>query len=311
MRESRTPEMGVAGVDNRGTSGFTEAMKRTLAGGKWLALIGAACLWITPAPEARASGAVAGATEPTQLLHSSLNEAGWLNDAYEWSVARTNDINKLTELIKNNVITESIRAFNELMTAIQMDISEVLGTVQTLFQAPIDLFQTLMDIPMSLWGTVQGLGSGFQQLYDQAMGTFSMIGNMQGLGSGLGDFTSMFEGNGFDGAYDFTTKMNGLRAAVNADFLSSSNVRQRDTELKKWTAQADKAAFGEDTIQLELAQTEIAAAQTKLMYRAEEFQSLDRLDAVAQRVNALKQAEAQAAGKKAETITWNVGTLRL
>jgi len=286
-------------------------MKTILARKRWAAaLLSVAILTLSPAPEAKATGLIAGATEPTQTLHAGLNEAGWLNDAYEWTLARANDINKLSELIKNNVLTESIRAFNELMTAIQMDISEVLGTVETLFQAPIDLFQGVMEMPLSIWSTVQGLGDGFQGLYDQAMNTFSTIGEMQSLGQGGGDFNSMFTGNGFDGAYDFTTRMNGLRSSVNADFLSPTSVRRRDSELRRWTAQANRGAFGKDTVQIELAQAELLAAQARVLMRGEELQALDRLDQVAQRVNALKQAEAQASGRSAETISWNMSTLK-
>jgi len=254
-------------------------------------------------------------TEPTQIAHMGANVGGWLNDAYNWAQQRIDEINKLTQLITNNVFTEAIRGFNELMTAIQTDISQVLGTVETLFNAPFDLFETLINVPMSILSQFQQAGGGFVGLFNDAMEIFDVVGRAQGLGTDIGSFASLFTGGfsgGFPGgsggyggirdAYDFQTKVSGLRTALNADFLDRAQVAERDRKYRDWGTSVDQDYFGGDAIGIQATTANMIGELNKSMNRDAEFAALDRLQESADRLSAYEQSKARAAG------SWNRGT---
>jgi hypothetical protein len=266
---------------------------------------------ITPVEKSHASFINAG-TEPTQIAHMGINTGGWLNDAYNWGQQRIDELNKLTQLITNNVFTEAIRGFNELMTAIQTDISQVLGTIQTLFDLPNDIFKTLISVPMSILNQLGQAGGGFLGLYEDAMGIFKTVGNAQGLGIDLPNFSRLFTGGyggiggGYGGirdAYDFQTKVSGLRTALNADFLDTSQVQERERKYRQWTTDARyDGRFGGDAVQIAATTANMIGELNKAVNRDAEFAALDRLQESADRLSAYEQSKARAAG------SWNRGT---
>lgn len=252
-------------------------------------------------------------TEPTQIAHMGANVGGWMNDAYNWGQQRIDELNKLTQLITNNVFTEAIRGFNELMTAIQTDISQVLGTIDSLMNAPFDLFETLLNVPMSIMSQLQRTaGGGFMGLYEDAMGIFDTVGRAQGLGQDMAGFGSLFTG-GFAGlgggsyggirdAYDFQTKVSGLRTAINTDFLKPDQIAERERKYAKWTTDTETDRFGGDAIQIQATTANMIGELNKSVNRDAEFAALDRLQESADRLSAFEQAQARAAG------SWNRGT---
>jgi hypothetical protein len=251
--------------------------------------------------EVRATFLNAG-TEVTQVAHTGINTGGWLNDAYNWAQQRVDELNKLTQLITNNIFTEAIRGFNELMTAIQTDISEVLGTIATLMNAPISLFNALVDIPMSIWGQLQGLmgavRSPFENLYGQAMNMFSIIGNAQGIARDIPGLAGLFQGgaSGFSSAYDFNTKVSGLVTKLNSDFLAPANAQRRADTYRDWITDADRALFGGDAIQIQAMQSRQLTHISEALNRSQEFDSLNTLRDRAKELSAWEQAKARAAG---------------
>ncbi len=248
--------------------------------------------------QARATFLNAG-TEVTQVAHTGVNTGGWLNDAYNWAQQRVDELNKITQLITNNVFTEAIRGFNELMTAIQTDISEVLGTIATLMNAPIDMFQQLISLPMSIFGQLQGALSPFQNLYNSAMNMFSIIGNAQGIGQDIGQLNNLFQGtgiNGFDSAFDFNTKVNGLVTKVNSDFLDPATARRRSELYRDWTTQGNAALYGGDSIQIQAVQSRQLTHISEALNRSQEADALMNLRATAKDLMAFEQAKARAAG---------------
>jgi hypothetical protein len=262
----------------------------------------------------RASFLEAG-TETTQVAHTGVNAGGWINDAAQWAEDRVTDLNKLTELITNNVFTEAIRGFNELMTAIQTDISEVLGTVQTLAAVPGEiwgsvngLFTDLMSLPMSIMSQVQGLGGGFNGMYADAMSTFSMIGSAQGLGQGMGSYGSLLSGGGggggFSSAYDLKNRVSGLRTAVNANFLEPTQAQKRSDMYRKWTTDTQAGKFGNDSVQIQATQADMLGALNQSVNRDAEFAAMDRLQEAADRISAWEQSRARAAGSYNRTLSY-------
>jgi hypothetical protein len=270
-------------------------------------------LAFVPVEKSNASFINAG-TEPTQIAHMGANVGGWLNDAYNWGQQRIDELNKLTQLITNNVFTEAIRGFNELMTAIQTDISQVLGTIDTLLSAPFDLFETLINVPMSIMAQFQNAGGGFSGLFNDAMNIFDVVGKAQGLGTDMPQFGSLFTGGfagwgggsgGYGGirdAYDFSTKVSGLRTALNADFLDEAQVAERERLYNQWTTDTDKHRYGGDAIQIQATTANMLGQLNKSINRDAEFAALDRLQQTADRLSAFEQAQARAAG------SWNRGS---
>lgn len=271
-------------------------------------------LVFSPIEKGQASFINAG-TEPTQIAHMGINTGGWLNDAANWAQQRVDELNKLTQLITNNVFTEAIRGFNELMTAIQTDISQVLGTVESLFQAPFDLFETLVNMPMSILSQFQSAGGGFVNLFNEAMDIFDIVGQAQGLGENIPGFASLFTG-GFSGglggggssyggirdAYDFQTKVSGLRTALNADFLDRAQVAERDRRYRQWGTEVKQDFFGGDSVGIQATTANMIGELNKSINRDAEFAALDRLQETADRLSAYEQSKARAAG------SWNRGT---
>lgn len=256
-------------------------------------------LALTASPqEVRATFLNAG-TEVTQVAHTGINTGGWINDASNWAQQRVDELNKITQLITNNVFTEAIRGFNELMTAIQTDISEVLGTIATLMDAPISMFQQLVGLPMSIMGQMKSALSPFQGLYGQVMSMFDIIGSAQGLGQNLGGLTSLLQGggtSGFDSAFDFNTKVNGLVTAVNSDFLNPSVAERRSDLYRKWTTEGQANLFGKDAIQIQAMQSRQLTHISEGLNRSQEADALMNLRSTAKDLMAFEQAKARAAG---------------
>jgi hypothetical protein len=251
-------------------------------------------------PKANATFLNAG-TEVTQVAHTGINTGGWLNDAYNWAQQRVDELNKITQLITNNVFTEAIRGFNELMTAIQTDISQVLGTVATLMDAPINMFRQLIGLPMSVMGQITGALSPFQNLYNSAMSMFGVIGNAQGLGSiaDVNSLTGLFGGsgvNGFSSAFDFNTKVNGLVTKVNSDFLDPAKAQRRSDLYREWTTQGQANLFGGDAIQIQAMQSRQLTHISEALNRQQEAEALMNLRATAKDLMAFEQAKARSAG---------------
>ncbi len=238
-------------------------------------------------------------TEVTQVAHTGINTGGWLNDAANWAQQRVDELNKLTQLITNNVFTEAIRGFNELMTAIQTDISQVLGTVATLMNAPLDMFRQLISFPMSLMGQIQGALSPFQNLYNSAMSMFSVIGDAQGIGQNVPQLMNLFNGGGqygFDSAFDFNTKVNGLVTKVNSDFLAPNAALDRSSKYREWTTQGTAALYGGDAIQIQAIQSRQLTHISEALNRQQEAEALMNLRSTAKDLMAFEQAKARSAG---------------
>lgn len=250
-------------------------------------------------------------TEVTQLAHTGINTGGWINDAANWAQQRVDELNKLTQLITNNVFTEAIRGFNELMTAIQTDISEVLGTVASLMDAPLSLFGSLIDIPMSIWGQLEGLmgvADPFKNVYGQAMNMFSMVGNAQGIGQDIGGLQGLFQGggsSGFNSAYDFNNKVSGIVTKLNSDFLAPSNAQKRAQTYRGWIDDSDAALFGGDAIQIQAMQSRQLTHISEALNRSQEFDSLNTLRERARELSLWEQAKARASG------TYNATSLHI
>lgn len=260
-------------------------------------------LTLTVSPQKAHATFLNAGTEVTQVAHTGVNTGGWLNDAYNWAQQRVDELNKITQLITNNVFTEAIRGFNELMTAIQTDISEVLGTVATLFEAPISMFQQLISLPMSIMGQISGALSPFQNLYNSAMSMFSIIGNAQGIAKGgmdgIGGLSQLFGGggmNGFNSAFDFNTKVNGLVTKVNADFLDPVKAQRRSDLYREWTTQGRANLYGGDSIQIQAMQSRQLTHISEALNRSQEADALMNLRSTAKDLMAFEQSKARSAG---------------
>lgn len=194
---------------------------------------------------------------------------GWITEQAEWAEGQLTQLDHLVELVTNNVLTKAIRGLNELMTAIQTDISDVLGTLETLTEAPMDIIGDIMDIvsiPKSIFGMVSNIGGEFMGIYEDAMGVFNMLGDAQALGKGMG---GAFDGAG--GAYGFMNQMSGMNTKLNSNWLSGS--RTRDNKVRKW----GKAKYGQDAIQMQSTEIDILTEMLRQAYRAEDMASMQRL----------------------------------
>lgn len=250
------------------------------------------CLTLIAAP-VQESKAFNWSTEWTQIAHTLQNTWGTITNYAEWLTDHIYSINQLTELIENNVLTKAIRGFNELMTALQTDISDVLGTITTLAQAPMDIFNEVMSIPNSVMGLLEEGSSAFTGVFNQAMDIFSVVGKAQSFGEGLGD---IFASSG--DAFGFMNQISGLRTSLNSDFLKGS--QQRNQMMKSW----EKAKYGGDAIQMQSTQIDILGTIARNQNRDSEMQSMDRLQDTADRMNAYMQQKARAARSFAETSTY-------
>jgi hypothetical protein len=234
---------------------------------------------------------MAAATEPTQATHTGQTVAGWLWDAQAWMQDRVTDLDKLLELVENNILTKAIRGFNELMTAIQTDISDVLGTIETLVDTPLDIFNSLTAIPGSIVGTFTGLANGdrFKGMFDQVNNIFTSIGEYQTLGKT--DFTNLLSpggGSGFSSGYDLSNRVSGLRSSLASKFLSESE--ERDKMYKKWDRERK---YGKDAIQMQSTQIDIMKEVVENQNRDQEYAMMDRLQENSDRIAAYEQERAR------------------
>ena len=257
-------------------------MKHTLKS-KFLSLflLALTAVW-TLQPQAAQATFFAGATEPSQIAHSATNNAGWLWDAQAWMQDRLTDLDKLLELVENNVLTRSIRGFNELMTAIQGDISDVLGTVDTLMNAPADIIGSLTRIPSTVFSMFQGAGSGFEGLFGQFTNTFNDVGDLQSqIGSG---YTGSLFGSGrdFNSAFELSNQLSGARSKLSSQFLQDSQRRQNMYD--SWEQENNRSVYGKDTVQIEATQADILTEVVRNQNRDQEFAMMDRMQQNAERM---------------------------
>lgn len=235
---------------------------------KYLVIISVGFMSLTASPSSNASF-FAAATEPSQIAHTATNSGGWLWDAQAWLQDRGTDLEKLMELVENNILTSAIRGFNELMTAIQGDISDVLGTIDTLAGAPLDIFEDLMEIPGSIIGMV-GPDNPFSDLFNDVTDIFDTIGEYQALGNT--DFEDIFgSGKSFKSPFELSNRISGTRSKLGSDFLDESEARDR--MYKRW----QKNSYGRDSIQMQSTQIDIMKEVVKNQNRDQEFIMMDRL----------------------------------
>lgn len=241
-------------------------------------------MWSVPPQTAEAS-AFAAATEPTQIAHNAVNNAGWLWDAQAWMQDRLTDLDKLMELVENNVLTRSIRGFNELMTAIQGDISDVLGTIDTLMSAPTRILNDLTGIPSTVFSMFKSMDPNngrFSGLFNQFTGTFNRVGDLQSQ-FGSGNVGSIFgAGQDFNSAFELSNQLSGARSKLSSQFLQDSSKRQ--TMYENWNRQSNESVYGNDTVQIEATQTDILTEVVKNQNRDQEFAMMDRMQQNADRM---------------------------
>lgn len=233
------------------------------------------------------------ATQSLSVWDTMTNWGQWLED-------RVEQLNQLTELIENNSLTEAIRGFNELMTSIQTDISEVLGTVETLVSAPMEIMETLMEIPGTMFEMVGGLQSGaggFMGLYERAMGIFSIVGDMQAFGtSAAGDLGGLLENAG--GSYGLMNQMGGMRTKMASSYLGGS--RERTAKLRSF----DKGSYGQDAIQMASTTNDLLLEVVRQNYMAQEMGAMETLSETAERMAIQTQLRARS-GKTATQTQQN------
>jgi hypothetical protein len=255
--------------------------------------------FISLAPKNAEATAFAAATEPSQIAHSSVNNAGWLWDAQAWLQERSTQLDKWLELIENNVLTRSIRGFNELMTAIQGDISDVLGTVDTLISTPTNfldsltqtfggvtdtvssIFQSVLAFPTSISGMFEG--TGFSGLFDKITSTFQSVANIQANIGSSGNLNDYFgEDKQFGSPADLSNKVGAARSKLGADFLAGSKARA--DQYKEWERKTNQATYGNDAVQIASTQADIMTEIVKNQNRDQEFATMDRLQQNADRI---------------------------
>jgi hypothetical protein len=228
----------------------------------------------------------AAATEPSQITHTATNSAGWLWDAQAWLQDRATDLDKLLELVENNMLTKSIRGFNELQTAIQTDMSDVLGTLDTLTSSPTDIYNDLSSMPSSISGMTRG--NQYGGLFDQFGNTFGTLGDYQGLGNT--DYTGIFGrsgSSGFNSPFDLSNRVTGTRNKLASQFLGDSYRRQ--TMYDRW----NKDTYGNDSIQMQSTQMDIMKEVVKNQNRDQEFAMMDRYQENADRLVLFEQEKAR------------------
>lgn len=277
------------------TNLYSHRLRRVIVG----LLIGLAC-WGGTMPEAKAgiTGQLVTDLEAigASISHGAMTVYGWAQDAAEWVATQATNLDQLVKLIENNVITKVIRGLNELMTAIQTDISDVLGTIETLASAPgeiIGSIMSLVDIPKSLFGMVQNLGSEFMGIYDDVISGFGLIGEAQALGK---DFAGAFESAG--GAYGFMNQVGGLRNSSNAKWLKGS--QSRNQKVQKWS----KAKYGKDQAQLQSTQIDILAEQLRQSYAQQDKQALTEMYESAKDIAAEQVWKSRTAKTGTQTASW-------
>lgn len=252
------------------------------------ALIGAVC-WSGTIQKAEASIPVISVTELAQSVsHQATTFANWAEEKLEWISSQLTWIDQLVELITNNFLTKAIRGFNELMTAIQTDISDVLGTIETLAAAPTEILDSIMgtvgsvtgaigsvmELPKTIYGMLSAIPSEFKGIYDSVLSSFDVIGDAQALGK---DISGAFSGSG--GAWSLLNKMGGMRTRLNSGYLQGS--RGRETKVRQWGA---KAKYGKDQSQLLSTGIDVQLETLRQQYRQEEMRAMDRLYEAAERV---------------------------
>lgn len=228
------------------------------------------------------------ASEATQIVNTAKNAWHGISDAASWIMDRVEQVNQLIELIENNIITKAIRGFNELMTAIQTDISDVLGTIDTLLSAPMEILNSILAIPSSIFDVIESTMSDFKGIYGQALGAFDMIARVDALGEGVGSIGDQL--NGLKSAFDLSNVTRGVRTGVASKWLQGGETREQ--EYQKWEA---KASYGQDQAQIMSTQTDIQAAMVKAQNHAVDHMAMAAVDQAARQKAAGDVANAKAA----------------
>ena len=250
-----------------------------------------------------------------KVWHTLTDKAGWVMEQAEWVVQAGGMLDQLNELITNNVITKAIKGFNELMTAIQTDISDVMGTVESLVNAPGDIVNSLMDtiggvtgaiggvmdIPKSIFGMISSLPSQFEGIYNDIVSGFGIIGEAQAMGT---DMASAFENAG--GTFNFRNRTQGVNWAANASWLEGS--QSRDRKVRK----SNTANKGTNAITLQKTQLEIQLEGMRQEYRRADMEAMRALESASEKVAEAASVKQQlkAATEAASRTTVNKMRLR-
>jgi phage-related protein len=269
-------------------------------GNRWWkgALIAAMTALCTTAPMEKAEAWDWG-REVTQVWNTLENAWHAVVDYGGWIMDRIEQLNQLVELITNNFLTKAIRGFNELMTAIQTDISDVLGTIETLVSAPMDILSDLISIPSTLFSMFQQIPATFKGIYDEAMGIFSMVSEAQTMGKDIGDALK-----GAGGTYGFYNQISGLNTRLNSNFLQGSEERER--KFREW----NKGKYGNDTAQLMSTLIDINQESIKYQMMAMEMEAMQRLQGNARDLDIQSQLKARTARTRSATMSYLTGQLR-
>jgi hypothetical protein len=265
---------------------------------------------LTPESARATLPVIDGSNLSTNVANTATTVYGWLMEKGEWLTQQLGMVDQLTELITNNALTKAIRGFNELMTAIQTDISDVLGTIETLANTPRDIVDSIMeavggatggvgsimDIPKSVFGMLSSLPSEFQSVYDDVLSGFGLIAQAQAYGEDIGN---ALDSSG--GAFGFASQAKGLNTALNTSWLQGSEAR--DAKVKEW----DTAQQGDDQAQMQKVALQVQLEQLRQTYRDADMEAQKALALAAEDV-----AEAQVlAAKTRKTVVQTLSRFRL
>lgn len=173
--------------------------------------------------------------------HKAVNLFGILENLDRWAKELELQLRKIELFIENLSVVKGIRAYNEVMTTIQDSISETLGTVESIFSAPMEIFDSLVSIPSSFLGILENGYSEFRDLYWNIVSIMDVFSEMQSFGK-LKDFNDLFKSSG--GAFGFASQVRGLRTKASSAWLGDAKRRARELE------NLSKENYGGDVAQI-------------------------------------------------------------
>jgi hypothetical protein len=186
----------------------------------------------------------------------------------QWAADRTEQLNQLSEMVQNNAMTQSIMGYNEVQTSVQTDISDVLGTVNSLFNAGDSrIFQDLRSNAGGVYGMFnsgKGWLSGFEGMFDNLTDGFQNF-SLASIGNPDANIDQITNAGGLEG---FRNQIGGTRAALNTAFLQES--RNREERLDQWSGQD----YGDNVTQYLGTTNTLLAENLRHQYRQAEMQAL-------------------------------------